>query len=130
MKHLQLSAEKNMALIKNLEPKYRTRIGFSTQEGFYLVNFDDILYLKASSNYTQVFLKSGKPILVSKTLKTIESKLPKREFKRCHHSFLVNIDEVTQINGSLILSNGDTVPISRRKRQDFKNWYLGKVNFI
>lgn len=130
MKHFQLKQEHKEANLRKLESKYTSRIGFATQEGLYIVLVRNILYLQAFGNYTQIKLKDGKTLTISKTLKSIEVKLPKSNFRRCHRSFIINLDEVVKLHDTILLSCNVEVPISRRMRKEFKSWYKGKAAFI
>ena len=78
-------------------------------------NPDLIVYCKADGNYTQIHL-SKRRFIVSKTLKKIQSLLPKGKFIRVHRSYLVNIDYIADItcNNSILLKSGITLSISRR----------------
>jgi len=130
MNRLPAYAEKKSGIVKRLEPRYTSKIGFSTLEGYYLVCISEILFLRAKGNYTQVNLMNGQRILVSKTLKLIEKQLPENNFKRCHHSYVINLEEVVQLKGSIFLTSGDEIPISRRKRHKFRSWFLNMANFV
>lgn len=130
MNYLHLNKEKKVGLLKKLEPKYKSKIGFSTLEGIHIVSVEKILYLRALGNYTQVKLLNGDKITISKTLKAIEGKLPNSNFKRCHQSFVVNLAEVVLLSDSLVLSSKDVIPISRRRRNEFKRWFVDKVNIV
>jgi len=130
MNNLQLSRERKAGMLKRLEHKYKSKIGFSTQEGVHIVSIRDILYLRAVGNYTEVYLLNGKMIMLSKTLKIIEKLLPETGFKRCHQSYVVNLEEVRLLQDSIFLSNEAEIPISRRKKNEFKTWFLDKVAFL
>ena len=45
-----------------------------------IIQFQDILYVKAESNYARIVLNSGRDILVVRTLKSIEESLPIHAF--------------------------------------------------
>ncbi len=130
MNHLHVNSSKKPALLKRLEPKFTSKIGFSTQEGVYIVHWKDILYLHAIGNYTQVHLMDGAKIMVSRTLGHIENQLPDSNFKRCHKSFVINLNEVVAFRDSIFLSNELEIPVSRRKRKEIKDWFVNKVTFI
>ena len=130
MNHLPLNQSRKAGLLKKLEPRYKSKIGFSTLESIYIVYTRDILYLRALGNYTQVHLMNGNMIMVSKTLKVIEEQLPESNFKRCHNSYVINLEEVVMLQESIFLSSYDEIPISRRKRNEFKSWFAEKVSFV
>ncbi len=82
------------------------------------VCYGDILYCKADSSYSVVYLEDGSSITVSKVLKKVELLLPSDHFCRCHKSFLVNREKVKSYNhvkNSLILKNGAEIPVALRR---------------
>lgn len=102
-------------------PKAAGKITIPQQDGFQILNTEDILYCKADDNYTEIFLEKKK-ILVSKTLKYFEDALSDFAFARIHKSYLVNVNEVIKYRkgkgGSVVLSNGKELMVSAsRKRQ-------------
>lgn len=100
-----------------------SKIALPTLEGLRFVQYKDIVYCQADSNYTYVVLNSDKKILISKSLKFLEQKLPAEFFCRVHQSFLVNLNHIDRYvrgkSGHLVLDNGRTIPVARRKRDDF-----------
>ncbi|MBC9812733.1 response regulator transcription factor [Crocinitomicaceae bacterium CZZ-1] len=92
------------------------------------VNISHILYLKSDGAYAHIITKQ-EHYLSSKSLGHYEQLLAQSGFIRCHHSFLVNSKHVVQLekgrSGTLILSNGDTIPISQRRLNDFMSLFQG-----
>lgn len=90
----------------------------------YLIPQSSIIRCEALSNYTQIFLRSGKKFLVSKCLKSIEHKLSAKRFLRIHAKHLVNVGAIATIRTSPIkevqLHSGAKLPISRSKFSDIK----------
>ncbi len=82
------------------------------------VLFDQILYIQSSGSYTTFYLEN-KTVLSSKNIGFHEQQLPAQQFVRTHHSYIVNIKKVAQVNkgrtGELILTNKQIIPISQRK---------------
>ena len=68
--------------------------------------------------------------MLSKTLKFIEELLPTSVFQRIHKSYLVNLNYVTRFNKTnellVELSNGQTLQVSIRKKEDFINAIIQK----
>jgi two-component system LytT family response regulator len=108
--------------IKSLKPTF-SRITLSTQDGLVILHVDEILYCEASGTYTLFYLKNKEKIIVSKTLKEYEELLKEHYFFRLHNSYLVNLNEVKKYikgdGGSVIMSNGDEVFVSKRKKEEF-----------
>jgi len=84
---------------------------------------EDILYLKASSAYTQVVTRK-KSLLISKGITEFEYMLEEDErFFRVHRSYIVNIEYIQEYlkhdNGGIVMENEDYIPIARERKQDF-----------
>ncbi|WP_025740581.1 LytR/AlgR family response regulator transcription factor [Aquimarina pacifica] len=90
--------------------------------GYFVVNVEDIIKCRSEKNYTIFFLKDGKEIVSSKTLKEYEKLLIDCNFIRVHKSNLINLECIKQYlrgeGGSVILSDGSEVEVSRRKKGD------------
>jgi two-component system, LytTR family, response regulator len=96
------------------------KLAVHTVDEIRFITFDDIVYCSAQVNYTRIFTRNGKSLLCSKTLKEIESKLPGEDFLRIHHSYLVNINEITAIKkqeGKLEICNEIILPYSRNMKK-------------
>ena len=98
-------------------------IGLPTMEGLDFVKVDAIIYCKSDGNYTQIHLQDGQQLLVTRKIKFLEEKLSQEQFVRVHNSYLVNLNCVKKYikgrGGTLVMSNGDNVPVSVRKKSDF-----------
>lgn len=94
----------------------------STHSRIDLLPYDEILYLRAESNYSRI-ITTGKNILASTSLKKFEVKLDRQEFVRVHASYLINLHQLSHIkkNGqiSCILKNGESVPVSNKYKKEF-----------
>ena len=102
------------------KPVKLQKIALPSLEGFELVQLESILRCESDSNYTCVYLKNGRKILVSRTLKEIEELLDGHSFLRVHHSHLVNLNEIERYvrgeGGYLIMSDNASVTVSRSRK--------------
>jgi DNA-binding LytR/AlgR family response regulator len=80
-----------------LQKKNSSKLCVRSNGDYHFISLDDILYLKADNNTTDIHLISGKVISGFKTLKYYECQLPS-SFFRIHNSYVVNLDYVTRIN--------------------------------
>lgn len=111
-----------------LKDSFRTgqfnKIALPVAEGLLFVEVPDITFLEAEGAYTNVWLKNGSRILVSKKLKFFEEILDTRpNFFRSHRSFIVNINYLKKYNkndSSLQLDNGKVVYVSRERKSEFE----------
>jgi two-component system LytT family response regulator len=82
------------------------------------LQLDDIIRVEAEGAYCRVFCNGRQyPIVVAKTLKWFEERLPAELFTRVHHGHLVNRIHIASVSGNMIiLNNGYSVLMSRRKK--------------
>ncbi|MEJ1240970.1 LytTR family DNA-binding domain-containing protein [Chryseolinea sp. T2] len=99
------------------------KMALPTAEGLSFVEVRDIIYLKASGAYTEIFLNSGQKHLVSRHLKEYDETLSEQNFFRIHHSILVNIDLISSYvrgnGGYVVMTDGSTLDVSRRRKEAF-----------
>lgn len=111
------------ALLDKLENKQGSlqKIALPTQGGFELVPLESILKCESDSNYTHIYLKGGRKVLVSRTLKEIGELLEGHFFLRVHHSYIVNLNEIVRYvrgeGGYLIMSDDSSVMVSRSRKE-------------
>jgi two-component system LytT family response regulator len=106
------------------------KIALPTSTGYELEKFSNILYCEGSDNYSKIHTVSGRSILVSKTLKSMETLLPSECFVRIHKSSIVNLNHVvsySRVDGySVTLNNGVKLDVSYRKNEEFIQKLLKK----
>jgi len=117
--------ERMKQLLQNMatpEPE-NYKLALPTAEGLTFIKVKDIMYLKASGNYTEIFMADGSKQLVSKNLKEYDDLLSPQHFFRTHHSFLVNINCIKSYvkgeGGYVIMNDGASLDVSRRKKEAF-----------
>jgi two-component system LytT family response regulator len=96
------------------------RIALSTAERIHVVATDDIIRCESQRNYTLVHLRTGRPILVTRTLKEFNELLEGSGFFRVHHSHLVNMGAVAEYvkgdGGYIVMIDRSEVPVAVRKK--------------
>ncbi len=98
------------------------RVALPEERGYEIVDMDAIIHCQSESNYTHVFLRDKRRLLVSKTLKDIGALLEDPPFFRVHDSHIIHMDRISRYirgdGGELIMENGQNVPVSRSKKED------------
>jgi two-component system LytT family response regulator len=124
------TAEQFQILLKQVQGKehHFNKIAVPTFEGFELMPADRVLYCEANDNYTHLFLKNKTKIIACRTLKEMEEQLQDFPFfVRVHHSYMVNLNEVTKYvrgeGGYLVMSDGSTVNVSRSRKESLLKWF-------
>ena len=90
------------------------------------ISHDEIVYIQADGSYSTVHTRDGINIFTSKKLADYE-RLLTEDFYRIHHATIVNLKWVSHLdkaNNMVVLTNDDQLPISRRKKSDFKKLLL------
>jgi DNA-binding LytR/AlgR family response regulator len=77
----------------------------------------EILWVEALADYVNIHTAAGRHTLLS-TMKSIESKLPSKDFLRIHRSFIVRLDQVKEIEENSVIINGKAIPVSRSHKDD------------
>ncbi|MBK6930075.1 MAG: response regulator [Saprospirales bacterium] len=103
-----------------------TRIALHTQERVAVVDIDQIVRCEADGNNTWFILASGEKVFVTRTLKQFEQLLGQHGFLRVHQSHLLHPAYIREFikkdGGYLKLKNGDTAPVSQRKKAEVMEW--------
>ena len=85
------------------------------------VDTEDIVYLQADNNSTDLFINNGDTITAFKTLKHFENTLPP-EFVRIHNSYIINMNYVSRIhlgNNVCYIKNSKTqLPFSKSYKKN------------
>ena len=86
------------------------------------IDSNDVLYLEADNNSTDIHLNNGEMITAFKTLKHFENTLPNSQFLRIHNSYMININQVSRIhtgNTVCYLKNSATkIPFSKSYKEN------------
>ena len=97
------------------------KIAMPTMEGLQMIPVDSIISCESDSNYTILFLKNNKKVIVSRTLKDIEELLEDHSFVRIHRCYLANLNEVEKYvkgeGGYLVMSDGTSIDVARNKKE-------------
>ena len=97
------------------------KIALPTMEGLQMIPIDTIISCESDDNYTNIKLKGGKKLLVTRSLKEIEESLEQHSFTRVHRSYLVNLNEIEKYikgeGGYLVMSDGTSIDVARNKKE-------------
>ena len=110
--------------VAKLHLSHTEKIAIPDGNNLIMIEVNEILYLKADSNYTDIHLTNGKKYTTSRILKNFEETLSSySQFFRCHKSYIVNILHTLKFSkangGTVILKNDVEIPISIEKIDTF-----------
>jgi two-component system LytT family response regulator len=125
----KIKEKENQLQYQILAPKTNSITGKITipqQDGFEVLDTNDIIFCKADDNYTEIHLANSKK-LVSKTLKYFEEALSDYTFARIHKSYLVNVNAIIKYKkgkgGSVLVSNGKEILVSASKKANLLSYF-------
>ena len=99
------------------------KFGFPISTGMQFLEVQDVVYAQAEDNVAVLHLAGKKEVRLTKTLSWLEEQLESQGFCRIHHSYLINLNQMTEYirneGGYVIMSDGKAISVSRRKKDDF-----------
>lgn len=98
----------------------------SGSDGHDYIRIDDIIRVEADGMYCHIIMINLQKKIVAKPLKVLEQYLHDKNFLRVHHSHIINIHHMNKYvkgnNGTLLMSDGSIVPVSKRKKNGLIQW--------
>lgn len=123
---------KELGIVKPSFGEIKKRITLPTNKGYYIANVDDIIRCTADDTCTYFYFESRKRMHICGNIGSYQKELnPYNLFFRVERSHIVNVDYVSEMinedgETSVILKNGDKVPLARRRRKAFKDFISGR----
>lgn len=87
------------------------------------IHFNDIFYIEGLKDYVILHTPTGR-VVTLQTMKSLETKLPQDLFMRIHRSYIVNLSNITVIEGNTVQINKKIIPIGK----NYKEILLDMVN--
>ncbi|MDZ7657775.1 LytTR family DNA-binding domain-containing protein [Fodinibius sp.] len=112
-----------------VEQPYLNRILVKNSDKNIFVDVSEIRWIECSGNYLKLHLPE-KSYMIRSSLKNLKSKLNPLQFVRIHRSWMVNINEVKEIepwfsgDSKVILSDGKTLRMSRNYKDNLEKFTL------
>lgn len=128
-----MTAQKKLAPIGKRVSLYPTkhtiktpdRIAITMKNRIEIIATEQILHLRADSNYTHVYLTTGVHFLVCNTLKSFEQILQVPDFLRIHQSHIIQMQYLRAFDpghGVVHLDGADALPVSRERKQELMQY--------
>lgn len=111
------------------ENKTERTIAIKSGSEIHNLNVDDIYYCEKYGKILVVHTTKG-TLRSYETLESIQEKLAKHGFFRCHKSFLINLKHVSHIErrkNLVYMANGDKCLISRNYKKELLSHFVGNV---
>ncbi|MCC0644940.1 MULTISPECIES: LytR/AlgR family response regulator transcription factor [unclassified Clostridioides] len=110
-------------IIIKLESNEKNYITIQKGHSYWRLKIADILYCEIIKRKIYIHLKK-EIIDYYETIDSLERSLP-INFFRCHRSYIINLQSVYSYeNGNVVMENGDMIPVSRLRQQEFSEAML------
>lgn len=105
------------------------RLVLEQRDKVWTVDLKDILYLEGARNCQMIHIAGEQaPVPLRRPMQELESELQPKGFVRIHKGYLVNCDYIRLIeDGQVRLTNGESLPLSRRKVLETKQHFLSYI---
>ncbi len=105
--------------IQNLEHNRSEHITFQSPGQWVRLPMQSILYIESARNKAIIHTVLSRYELYI-TMREVEEKLDPNRFCRCHSSYVINLEDVVQVNGlTVMLIDGTYINISKHRRKSF-----------
>lgn len=118
-KAIEIIKQKNnkTVAIESSYPDSKQFLSIKADGKTFRVAFDDILYIEGLKEYVKIFTEQ-KTYITLETFKNLELMLPSPQFLRVHKSFMVAMNKVKALDGSMLEVGKGTIPISRERKEE------------
>ncbi|MCH5351059.1 MAG: response regulator transcription factor [Clostridiales bacterium] len=94
----------------------------STDKGMDRLELDKIVFIESQS-HNIIINTTEKLYNAHETMRSLEARLPKEQFMRCNHCYIVNLLHVKGVHGEYALLDGGELKVSRSRRKEFiESW--------
>lgn len=112
------AAERVRAQYELLHPTTKELLYVKVDYRHVPIELDNILYIKGMSEYVQIYLRTGKPLIVHGGMQQMAERLP-QQFLQVHRSYIVNMYLVSEVaRGVVRMLDGTEIPIGDTYKQN------------
>mgnify|MGYP000270938701 CR=1 FL=1 len=119
-------------LTKGHEDADSNRISLPHRYGTKIIDPRQILLIESDNSYSEISLVNDKKLVVTRSIKEFDELLSNRYFFRIHNKYIVNLTCIESFSleegGIVILKNGISLPVSRRRLKTFREALRQKFN--
>lgn len=85
------------------------------------INPEEIVFIEGLSDYIRIHLQNER-LIVLDNLKDFINKLPAKEFMRIHKSYIIRLDKIKSIDGSMVYHGLGSIPIGETYKSEVRKW--------
>lgn len=87
--------------------------------GVVKVILSEILFIEGLDNYLKIHLQNQQPVVIRMTMKTLQEKLPVKDFIRVHRSYIIPFSHIDAVRNKIITIANEEIPIGKSYEDDF-----------
>ncbi|MFN8308629.1 MAG: LytTR family DNA-binding domain-containing protein [Chitinophagales bacterium] len=91
--------------------------------GLIKINCNEISFIESQDDYIKIYSRLKKPIVARLTMKAVQEKLSAANFVRIHRSYIVALDQISEIKNKVIFIGETALPLSSSYEKNFYNVY-------
>ena len=126
MEHSYQDEKINNINVINAQNQTNNYVAVASLDKIELIHMSEIIFCKAEGRYTTFYLIGGKKIMSSRNLGEYSAVLDNNYFFRIHHSYIINLRQITKISKKdgyfCEFTNGITLPVAKRRQEDFNKF--------
>lgn len=84
-------------------------------QSYVKLKIDDIALVKSEGNYLYIYDVNNERHMIRSTIKNFLANLPESSFFQTHKSYIVNLNELNEVNPNVVVLNNHEVPISKSR---------------
>lgn len=111
--------DNNVKPVKKDQPTDVNTLYVNIDRRLVKIDIPSIYVVEAKGDYIKVKTEE-KNYIVHSPLKKIEEKLPSESFLKVHRSYIINTNEIIDIEDNSVLIKQDVIPVSRSNRNELK----------
>ena len=104
---------------KSVNPELKKNIEVKCNLKTEKITLSAIQWIEAMGDYVKIVTSKKKYIVLS-SMKGIQQRIPEKHFFRCHKSYIVNMEEVSNFSQTTVFLKNKSIPLSRTKKEGFK----------
>ena len=99
----------------------KTRIAIPGMTAYEFLKINEIVRVEGWQKYSKIYTTNGETIVSSYNIGVFRDILEKYDFFQTHKSHIINKNLIKRYlkEGVVVMDNGDQVPVSRRKKEEF-----------
>lgn len=104
----------------NVDSENNEYLFIRSNSRFVKIKFSEIKYIEGMREYIRLHLADGASMMTLLSMKSVEDRLPQKQFMRVHRSYIINLNEIREVRKQrAVLTGGVEIMIGAQYKDDF-----------